>query len=73
LIAAQNPKTCFFHASATAVATKTLAATAMAVAKINNNQLKAACHCGHAAAKLLPPSCCRQAAAAAAKLPATVM
>jgi hypothetical protein len=35
--------------------------TAMAGAKTNNNQLKAACRRGHAAAKLLLPSC-RQAA-----------
>ncbi len=61
--------------SAAAVATKTPAATAMAGAKTNNNQLKAACHSSHATAKLLPPSChhrcqaacyCRAAAAAAA-------
>jgi hypothetical protein len=76
-IAAQNPKTCFstLSMSAATVATKTLVATAMTGAKTNNNQLKAACHCGHAAAKLLPPSCrrrrqaachCRTAAATAA-------
>ncbi len=63
--------------SAAAVGTKTPAATAMAGAKTNNNQLKAACRHGHAAAKLLPPSClplqncrcCHCAAAAAAALP----
>jgi hypothetical protein len=64
--------------SAAVVATKTPAATAMAGEKINNNQLKAACRRGHAAAKLLPPSChchcqafchCRAAAAGAALLP----
>jgi hypothetical protein len=42
--------------STAAVATKTLVATAMAAAKTNNNQLKAACRRGHAAAKLLPQS-----------------
>jgi hypothetical protein len=50
--------------SAAAVATKTPAATAMAGAKTNNNQLKAACRPGHAAAKLLPPSCHRRCQAA---------
>jgi hypothetical protein len=63
--------------SAIAVATKTPAATAMAGAKTNNNKLKAAYHCSHAATKLLPPSChrhcqaarhCRAAAAVAALL-----
>jgi hypothetical protein len=62
--------------SAAAVATKTPAATAMAGAKANNNQLKAACCRGHAAPKLLLPSChchCqaahhRRAATAAAAL-----
>ncbi len=61
--------------SAAAVAMKIPAATAMAGAKTNNNQLKAACRCSHAAAKLLPQSCrrrcqaarhCRTAAATAA-------
>jgi hypothetical protein len=67
--------------SAAMVGTKTLAATAMEGEKTINNQLKAACLRGHAAAKLplLPPNCsqlqncrcccCAAAVAAAAVLP----
>jgi hypothetical protein len=46
--------------SVAAVATKTPAAMVMVGAKTKINQLKAACHRGHAAAKLLPPSCHRR-------------
>jgi hypothetical protein len=54
----------FWNSVTNRVVRKTPAATAMAGAKTNNNQLKAACRRGHAAAKLLPPSCCRRRQAA---------